>query len=495
LSTKVASILAEIGIDTSKFTAGINSFGGSINTAIGKLGGLGKGLNDVTQSLTGFNLAQLGIAGGVSMLIKEIASATEETQAYNLAMYDLAQKMGTSTEEASKLVQVGDDLRISQEQISTAMTYAIRNGVEPNIEGLADLADQYVALQDPGERGRLLLEKFGRSGMDMGRLMEKGGAGIREMSDAIEDNLIVTEKAANASLEWYEKQDKLQDQWTGIEREVGNKVIPTLSRLADIQLRLSENTKETDTGLRALIPVYGPLAGGYDLVRATIESFTAAEDSAAESTDALTRAAESQAAAMVINAQTNKDMISVTEKFMGIADLSAEEQEKATRRIVLGYLEQKLAIDGLSDRETEFLLQKGVEWGIYTENAILQMQSAMNEADNLANSIQEIPSEKTSDIHVNTYHMEYFGTADVSAGSHRAAGGPASGMTWVGEQGPELVNLPAGSYVHSNSESRNMVASGDSKALIEAFERAANANKIDYNKMARVFRDSLAGMG
>ena len=258
MSTKVASILAEIGIDTSKFTAGINSFGGSINTAIGKLGGLGKGLNDVTQSLTGFNLAQLGIAGGVSMLIKEIASATEETQAYNLAMYDLAQKMGTSTEEASKLVQVGDDLRISQEQISTAMTYAIRNGVEPNIEGLADLADQYVALQDPGERGRLLLEKFGRSGMDMGRLMEQGGAGIREMSGAIEDNLIVTEKAAKASRDWYEAQDKLNDQWTGIKMQVGNEVIPSLTKLANIQEEYSKLRKEdSDSTNMQTIPILG----------------------------------------------------------------------------------------------------------------------------------------------------------------------------------------------------------------------------------------------
>jgi hypothetical protein len=40
--------------------------------------------------------------------------------------------------------------------------------------------------------------------------------------------------------------------------------------------------------------------------------------------------------------------------------------------------------------------------------------------------------------------------------SSRAAGGWASGLTKVGERGPELVNLPAGSYVHSNAESQRM---------------------------------------
>jgi hypothetical protein len=42
----------------------------------------------------------------------------------------------------------------------------------------------------------------------------------------------------------------------------------------------------------------------------------------------------------------------------------------------------------------------------------------------------------------------------------RAGGGPASGMTLVGERGPELVNLPVGSYVNSNSASQNMARGG-----------------------------------
>jgi hypothetical protein len=40
----------------------------------------------------------------------------------------------------------------------------------------------------------------------------------------------------------------------------------------------------------------------------------------------------------------------------------------------------------------------------------------------------------------------------------RAVGGPASGLTWVGERGPELLNLPNGSYVHSNANSEQMVS-------------------------------------
>lgn len=38
----------------------------------------------------------------------------------------------------------------------------------------------------------------------------------------------------------------------------------------------------------------------------------------------------------------------------------------------------------------------------------------------------------------------------------RASGGSASGLTWVGERGPELVNLPSGSQVNNNQASQNM---------------------------------------
>ncbi|MGW1667941.1 hypothetical protein [Streptomyces sp. NPDC002324] len=41
-----------------------------------------------------------------------------------------------------------------------------------------------------------------------------------------------------------------------------------------------------------------------------------------------------------------------------------------------------------------------------------------------------------------------------------AAGGARGGLTWVGEQGPELVRLPYGAMVHSNPDSRRIASEG-----------------------------------
>jgi phage-related protein len=56
----------------------------------------------------------------------------------------------------------------------------------------------------------------------------------------------------------------------------------------------------------------------------------------------------------------------------------------------------------------------------------------------------------------------------------RAAGGLASGITLVGERGPEIVNLPPASRVYSNAESRAMVGRIDLGELPGVMDRGAS---------------------
>lgn len=53
-----------------------------------------------------------------------------------------------------------------------------------------------------------------------------------------------------------------------------------------------------------------------------------------------------------------------------------------------------------------------------------------------------------------------FGFAHGGVVGAAAVGGPRSGMVMVGEHGPELVSLPAGSTVHSNPDTQRMMAGG-----------------------------------
>ena len=71
----------------------------------------------------------------------------------------------------------------------------------------------------------------------------------------------------------------------------------------------------------------------------------------------------------------------------------------------------------------------------------------------------------------------------------KAMGGPASGLTVVGEKGPELVNLPRGSHVYSNNDSRQIAAGSTNNITVNVQGRvgASDAELRDIaNKVGRL---------
>ena len=238
MATKIASLYAEIGGDTTKLDKSLK------NTETGLKGFAGK-LNDTVKNLTGFSLGSLTVAGALMKAGKFIIDATNETQAYNLAMIDTARLMGSTTEEASRLVQVADDVRISQETLGQAFKQAASKGIQPNIAGLAELAKKYESLDSSTNKTKLAIDTFGiRAGPEMQKLLELGRQGILDYSEAISSTLIVTKEAADQSKKYYAAVDNLNDAWTGFKMNVGNAVIPVLTDLIDGQNDLNAATDE-----------------------------------------------------------------------------------------------------------------------------------------------------------------------------------------------------------------------------------------------------------
>jgi phage-related protein len=65
----------------------------------------------------------------------------------------------------------------------------------------------------------------------------------------------------------------------------------------------------------------------------------------------------------------------------------------------------------------------------------------------------------------------------------RAGGGPASGLTLVGEKGPELLKLPSGSHIYSNAESRQLAGGATNYVEIHM-----NVSASGEDVEAKVFR-------
>lgn len=156
---------------------------------------------------------------------------------------------------------------------------------------------------------------------------------------------------------------------------------------------------------------------------------------------------------------------------------------------------------------------------------------AAGDAANLARKLGLIPPKKETKINANThdaagrlaalqdqiggihgktisFHVSVTGTERLNAlgnriGGYKASGGisgsangaSASGLTWVGEQGPELIPLPAGSRVWSAGDSARMAnrAGGGSGTTTIIFKPVPGAGNDLINALFETIRFEVGG--
>jgi len=213
--------------------------------------GLNKTLGDLDskfKSVTGVSLGFATAAGAagaaVSGLIKFMSDAVNETVAYATEIDNMSRLLGLSTEETSRLVQASDDLFISQETLTSGLQAATRKGIDVSIEGLKKLADEYNSLPAGVTRSKFVLDTFGRSGAEMGKLMEQGAAGIDAATAAIADNMIITQKSMTDIMNYKRSVDNLNDSWQGVKYTVGSTVIPQLDLLFRVMTKGKDDVEK-----------------------------------------------------------------------------------------------------------------------------------------------------------------------------------------------------------------------------------------------------------
>jgi hypothetical protein len=179
--------------------------------------------------------AAFAAMAGAAVAVKKAFDQTVGVfQDYSLTVATMAQKTGASVESMSALIQVADDARISQQQLTESMRGALRSGFNPTIANLEALADKYVGLNDPIARAKLLTDTFGRSGLEMGRMFEKGAAGIKASITQAERFGLVLDKEAIAKAEaLHAALDDMDDALFGLKVQIGAGVVPAVTRLAD----------------------------------------------------------------------------------------------------------------------------------------------------------------------------------------------------------------------------------------------------------------------
>ncbi len=191
--------------------------------ATGAFSSLSANVITLNQAL---GLAQTALRG-VSQAYDQVITSTVD---YGSQVKNLSRVIGASAEESSKLISAADDVGVSFESISTAMKGAIQRGYQPTIQGLGQIADAYNQIQDPIAKSKYLLDTFGRSGLEMAALLERGSAGIRALGDEAEKmGLVFTPQDLQNIKEYKKAVDDLADAWQGFTVSAGNAALPTIT--------------------------------------------------------------------------------------------------------------------------------------------------------------------------------------------------------------------------------------------------------------------------
>lgn len=398
---------------------------------------------------------------GTAYTLNQAFNATVGTTV-NLAnqVRAVSQVSGLSAEESSKLIQITDDLKISQEDLLKVMQ---KNGdqYDYSTAGLAKMSDEYLALTDANEKADYMQERFGKSWGNFVELMEQGSGRIIAAGDGISEALIFDQKALDSAREYERQIDNLQDAVLAYKVAIGNELLPAVTTMMTVENRTIQLMEE------GLNPYEARRQAAQELTIANMELAEGMKEGLVPALQDVTTSTEDAAAAAQAASEANQNFLSMLgsaqsvyegyiEKNKQLADERAQlEDEKAkliaqgysaqgekvqevnakleenkkkskevadqfdldNKRIMLGYLERKLTADGtLTDAELKWLLEKGVAWGVYSETAITAMQDAMAEADALIAKLEEIPSEITTSV-------TYTETRTTTGNTPRAIGG------------------------------------------------------------------------
>jgi hypothetical protein len=211
-----------------------------VDAALEDLGNSGKGAGlKWTELKSQIDLATKAVdmmgAGfrAVGTVVNEVIAPTVE---YAKQVRDLGSFAGITSEESSKLIQVTDDLGIEFSTLRTAARNLADEGLQPSVETLAELADEFTAIEDPVEASQFRIEKFGaRAGPQMAYALSQGGDAIREYGTAVEGTaLIMDERAVQAARDYELALDGVEDSIMAVKVATAEDLLPPTTELLNM---------------------------------------------------------------------------------------------------------------------------------------------------------------------------------------------------------------------------------------------------------------------
>lgn len=193
-------------------------------------------LKDIGKSFQNATGLSLGYAGGISAAVaisKKLIDITKQSISDFTAQANAVEKLtiltGNRADEISRMKEVADDYKLSEESLTQALQAATRKGIDVNTESLARMSDEYLKLAPGLERAKYLTDNFGKSGTEMYKVMQLSGAVIRAKSAAVSESIVIDQQAIEMSNRYQKSVDDVNDAGLGLKNTLAKEVMPTLT--------------------------------------------------------------------------------------------------------------------------------------------------------------------------------------------------------------------------------------------------------------------------
>lgn len=462
---KQATVLEELKNELDETSEKISSLGSAESQVVQDTEEASSGFSNFINAINGIT-AVTSALGNVASVISNTARASADAAD---DIETMATKFGVSAQTMDQWVAVQELTDVSAQTLGSSLSKLTRemgevgNGskeaeakfkelgikvtdTSENLRSAEDVfyevVDALGAIDNPAQRDAAAMELLGKSAQDLNPIIQMGSNAFRELAESSEG--VIPDELSNRlgglSNSFAEFDNAMQ---IGQNTLVGA-LAPALRLVLDSVSNMSPGMLAMVSGVRMAFEVFSSLAPVITMVNTGLAAHTA---------NSMAHAGAMSADVGATNAETASELA------LGEAALFADAAmlpQIATIMAIIGVIAMLVyAIKELVDA-----------WNEYVD--------ALDAVDNKNNSVsQSLGRTKSS------------GSAASSATAHYATGstvGGAGGLAWVGEQGPELVNLPSGSTVYNNEQSSSMIRSTN---VFNVTIDAKNVN--DFNKVVNVF--------
>lgn len=240
-----------------KATSQLKGFRQSVAEAEGATGKFKAGIKSVGQSLASFVQSPAAVASVSAAAAAAVGKLVLAAKDLGLAVGELRDRTGLNTEEASRWLEVTNDLGVSSDSLA-AVLKKMSQSMDPETfkefgveiartdTGATDISatflnviDRLNRIQDPAERARVASKLLGKSWQDASELISMGAAEVEERLKAVGEAKVLNDADVKAARALRDNLDDLSDAGEGLAQTLGQTLLPMLSKHLELLNKLA----------------------------------------------------------------------------------------------------------------------------------------------------------------------------------------------------------------------------------------------------------------